>query len=170
MKRIDHSRQAYERVPVDQSAAYLVATAETSRAKVTFNGSANRILPGIHDNEGMEPSGRPETEAAAREWCSARYRSYNASDNTYQPYGVSGRRACNAPVATAPTSSQDLARAGVAIEIDANARWCMARYSSYRIEDNTYQPFSGGRKRCVGPGSESASNIRPMAQYATTQF
>ena len=29
VKRIDLSRQAYERVPVDQSAAYLVATVST---------------------------------------------------------------------------------------------------------------------------------------------
>ncbi|PWE53989.1 hypothetical protein DEM27_21900 [Metarhizobium album] len=36
---------------------------------------------------------------------------------------------------------------------DAHASWCMERYRSYRIEDNTYQPFSGKRKECLGPAS-----------------
>ncbi|MGV1832693.1 BA14K family protein [Agrobacterium vitis] len=30
--------------------------------------------------------------------------------------------------------------------------WCSDRYSSYRIEDNTYQPFGGGpRRACQAP-------------------
>jgi hypothetical protein len=38
----------------------------------------------------------------------------------------------------------------------AHASWCFARYRSYRVEDNTYQPFSGGeRRQCQAPGSEN---------------
>jgi hypothetical protein len=34
----------------------------------------------------------------------------------------------------------------------AHADWCFARYRSYRIEDNTYQPYSGGQRRsCESP-------------------
>ncbi|SIQ89104.1 BA14K-like protein [Rhizobium sp. RU20A] len=37
---------------------------------------------------------------AASSWCKARYRSYRASDNTYQPYG-GGRRPCMPPAGMA---------------------------------------------------------------------
>ncbi|WP_409530080.1 BA14K family protein [Shinella zoogloeoides] len=42
----------------------------------------------------------------------------------------------------------------------------MGRYSSYRIENNTYQPFEGARKQCRGPPSQSA---RISVQIATVE-
>ncbi|MFC4625372.1 BA14K family protein [Daeguia caeni] len=30
-------------------------------------------------------------------------------------------------------------------------RWCTERYRSYRASDNTYQPLTGPRTRCVSP-------------------
>jgi len=30
-------------------------------------------------------------------------------------------------------------------------QWCAARYRSYRASDNTFQPFDGPRRECVGP-------------------
>ncbi|WP_426126059.1 BA14K family protein [Pararhizobium sp. PWRC1-1] len=95
----------------------------------------------------------------AQEWCGARYRSYDPNDNTYQPYGGGPRRVCAAPLDTMVAFTERVAGEGVAKDGNANARWCMERYSSYRVEDNTYQPFSGGRKQCIGPGSQSASNF-----------
>ena len=34
---------------------------------------------------------------------------------------------------------------------NAHVRWCYARYRSYRAYDNTYQPYHGPRRQCVGP-------------------
>ncbi len=34
---------------------------------------------------------------------------------------------------------------------NAHTRWCFARYRSYRVYDNTFQPFYGPRRACVSP-------------------
>ncbi|MDQ0135479.1 hypothetical protein J2T08_003400 [Neorhizobium galegae] len=40
------------------------------------------------------------------------------------------------------------------------ADWCFARYKSYRIEDNSYQPFSGGpRRQCQTPGAMATETV-----------
>jgi len=31
--------------------------------------------------------------------------------------------------------------------------WCMNRFRSYRVSDNTFQPYSGPRRQCVSPYS-----------------
>jgi hypothetical protein len=33
----------------------------------------------------------------------------------------------------------------------SHARWCENRYVSYRVSDNTYQPYDGPRRQCVSP-------------------
>ncbi|MEM7300534.1 MAG: BA14K family protein [Pseudomonadota bacterium] len=33
----------------------------------------------------------------------------------------------------------------------AHENWCYSRYRSYRAYDNTYQPYRGGRRRCISP-------------------
>ncbi|MBX5047036.1 BA14K family protein [Rhizobium lentis] len=33
----------------------------------------------------------------------------------------------------------------------AHERWCYARYRSYRAFDNTFQPYYGPRRQCIGP-------------------
>jgi len=36
--------------------------------------------------------------------------------------------------------------------------WCLARYRSYLVEDNSYQPYGGGpRRECVSPSIETAT-------------
>ncbi len=46
----------------------------------------------------------------------------------------------------------------------AQADWCSARYKSYRVEDNSYQPLSGGpRRQCQAPGVSTVSaSAAPM--------
>ncbi|MCQ1572304.1 BA14K family protein [Neorhizobium galegae] len=40
------------------------------------------------------------------------------------------------------------------------ADWCFARYRSYRIEDNSYQPLSGGpRRQCQAPGARPIETV-----------
>ncbi|MDR6670144.1 BA14K family protein [Rhizobium sp. 1399] len=34
---------------------------------------------------------------------------------------------------------------------NSHARWCFARYRSYRAYDNTFQPYHGPRQACVSP-------------------
>lgn len=42
----------------------------------------------------------------------------------------------------------------------AQADWCFARYRSYRIEDNSYQPFRGGpRRQCRAPGAAATGTV-----------
>ena len=37
---------------------------------------------------------------------------------------------------------------------EAHIEWCADRYRSYRPRDDSYTPYSGGRRRCVSPYSE----------------
>ena len=32
-----------------------------------------------------------------------------------------------------------------------HVNWCEHRYRSYRVSDNSFQPYQGGRKACVSP-------------------
>jgi hypothetical protein len=41
---------------------------------------------------------------------------------------------------------------GAQMQAGSHEDWCLARYRSYRIEDNSYQPFDGGpRRACQSP-------------------
>ncbi len=127
------------------------------------------------------PQGTAEAEATARQsaelgvvadahrqWCSDRYRSFRAEDNSYQPYG-GPRQACVSPYTSelqaleAPRSNAapvqqlqarmqfaDEAR-GMPMQIDRDhIQSCFDRYRSYRPEDNSYQPYNGGpRRQCM---------------------
>jgi hypothetical protein len=57
----------------------------------------------------------------------------------------------------------DSAATGTA-QLDAgHVDWCLARYRSYQVEDNSYQPYGGGpRQECVSPAMDTAS-IQPAA-------
>lgn len=98
-----------------------------------------------------------QAELAVQTWCSTRYRSYNPSDNSYQPYGSTIRRPCVAP-AELTSNSQDPQLVAASPLAGDHVTWCSNRYSSYRVRDNSYQPFSGGRKLCHSPVVRSAGN------------
>lgn len=34
---------------------------------------------------------------------------------------------------------------------NAHVRWCYDRYRSYRVSDNTWQPYQGPRRQCYSP-------------------
>jgi hypothetical protein len=106
------------------------------------------------------------------EWCSRRYASYHAADNTYQPYS-GARRQCVSPNsdivatentpghiaparqppsdATANDSQAEVQTASydesTAMDDSAHAKSCASRYHSYDPEDNSYQPYDGGPRR-----------------------
>jgi hypothetical protein len=45
----------------------------------------------------------------------------------------------------------------------AHLDWCHDRYRSYRASDNTYQPYSGGRRACVSPYFEDMAGFSNTA-------
>ncbi len=100
------------------------------------------------------------------EWCSDRYRSYRPEENAYTAY--SGEvRTCISPYwdesqSTAFEEEPEPAGQQVASNdpyylpeeseastaySSAHVRNCFQRYRSYRVEDNSYQPFGGGPRR-----------------------
>ena len=166
VRRVDPSLQAYERLPAALSANTTVAEAKSAeRVKLMLTAKKPEVAS---DQVALVAELQ---SAKAQEWCGARYRSYDPADNTYQPNGGGPRRACAAAVETLKPPVQQVADIDGTSEPDATARWCMERYSSYRIDDNTYQPFSGGRKQCSGPGSQSASNsLRTASSAKLAQF
>lgn len=54
--------------------------------------------------------------------------------------------------------------------------WCTDRYRSYRVEDNSYTPYSGGSRECISPFSstdgqaEEAVTIEARASNAPEEF
>lgn len=116
-----------------------------------------------------------EMTAEHLEWCATRYRSYRPRDNSFTPFS-GGRRQCKSPYVdrqtsgiadaravsevpdaedsfeeartTDPKSEQQVADIGRLSGGDpVHVQLCFARYRSYRIDDNSYQPVSGGPRR-----------------------
>lgn len=60
-----------------------------------------------------------------------------------------------APVAGASQKPEeqaaDLASSDIGPIDTAHVEWCMARYRSYRVEDDTYKPYGGQRRTCKSP-------------------
>jgi hypothetical protein len=120
---------------------------------------------------------RPEMAAEHVEWCAEHYRSYRSLDNSYtafsgdrrkcqSPYATvqgsmytdqnaqhvseaSGQDGSFGDASAAlPTREQEVADLGrPSVSGDVHARSCTTRYRSYRVEDNSYQPVSGGPRR-----------------------
>lgn len=159
--------QAYVRLPAAMPADKMVVEAKPLKRVKMKLGMRNK--PAVASEQVAQMVELQSSKA--QEWCGAQYRSYTPTDNTYQPYGSGPRRTCVAPVIVTVPIVEQVAIVDSANEADANTRWCMERYSSYRIEDNTYQPFSGGRKKCPGLGSQSASNdVRTADSARIVQF
>ncbi|WP_287324292.1 BA14K family protein [Mesorhizobium sp.] len=108
--------------------------------------------------------------AAHVEWCASRYRSYRPSDDHYISYSGE-QRPCVSPYLDAGAADRAAQPADDgASYVEATDTWsmdgdvpadetggawlppdhvqyCFSRYRSYRPEDNTYQPYSGGPRR-----------------------
>lgn len=97
----------------------------------------------------------PVTQAAA--WASVQH---YAEDNTYQPYN-GPRRSCESPhmageiapdTARAETVAYSTGAERPLVQADnSHVNWCLERYRSYRLEDNSYQPYNGPRRACESP-------------------
>lgn len=52
----------------------------------------------------------------------------------------------------------------------AHVEWCSRRYASYRPADDTYKPYSGGRRPCMSPKLDIvATETSPDSTAATAQ-
>jgi BA14K-like protein len=70
---------------------------------------------------------------------------YGPYNNGYygSPYGYGGPYSYYRPYRQYEPS--------LAYEGGSHVSWCYARYRTYRAFDNTFQPFYGPRRECVGP-------------------
>nr|WP_246135835.1 BA14K family protein [Mesorhizobium intechi] len=147
--------------PVDKAASGLERVAAV-QAPAPAAAGAQSVDPtktaAVEPQAGEQQATLP---AAHVGWCADRYRSYNPDDNSYMSYS-GRRRPCVSPyVETSAADGQAaqqpddvsyveggaaplVATAGLS---DDHVQSCFSRYRSYRPEDNSYQPYSGGPRR-----------------------
>jgi hypothetical protein len=147
--KIDRAAQGFERLPA------VLSTYASSPVRITKTASAaERSIEVSTTASGQLPM----LSSAHLDWCASRYRSFNADTNTYRSF--SGEmKTCSSPFESLQSSSdQNLGQSAQSSTSEEVAAWCAARYQSYRIEDNTYQPYGGQRRPCRGPkaGDEMA--------------
>jgi penicillin-binding protein 1A len=107
----------------------------------------------IHVEPEPESAGGPAPAFCDMNACSAAYRSFRASDCSFQPEDGGPRQICDRarvgaaePEAPHPFEAFEAAPpAGAAASCDREA--CMAAYQSFRSSDCTYQPEDGGPRQ-----------------------
>jgi penicillin-binding protein 1A len=124
-----------------------------------------------------EAQTNPQTSLCDPQACAGAYRSFRASDCTYQSYGGErkvcqmGARPSISQPSTEASSQPQTGRSthqpesGSAIGTDRDARAtaqcnidaCGRKYRSFNSSDCTYQPFDGGRRRTCEIGPQSAT-------------
>ncbi|MEI9411683.1 BA14K family protein [Mesorhizobium salmacidum] len=143
---VNKAGQNLERLPADQPAPPDIAAKEPAPDPAATGSiepaASDAVLPASH-----------------LQWCASRYRSYHPDDNSYLSY--SGRlRPCVSPYLDAgadqgakPSAEVSYAETGDAVSTATaglsadHVDSCFNRYRSYRPEDNSYQPYSGGPRR-----------------------
>ncbi|TIQ91925.1 MAG: BA14K family protein [Mesorhizobium sp.] len=161
------AREIPREVPVDRT----VADDRTSKPADTTAPPPEPTVTGSIKPATDEQQAMP---AAHVRWCASRYRSYRPSDDHYTSYSGEQRPCISpyldaGPVEPAVQPPDDGASYVEAIDMwpmdgdvpsdegasygDAaqlppdHVDYCFSRYRSYRPEDNTYQPYSGGPRR-----------------------
>jgi hypothetical protein len=162
---VDPNKQNFERLPA--LVVELPNSAEMSfgadNIVATETEPSMRIVrPGLTDERetaGVGLTSNYQADTAVVAWCTERYRSYRASDNSYQPY-IGVRRECEPPFAASvynPATNVGVEQAADIGDFrhtgDTHSQWCFARYRSYDPDNNTYRAFSGEIRACVSPFS-----------------
>ncbi|MER9411601.1 BA14K family protein [Mesorhizobium sp. M0589] len=137
---VDKTAQDFERLPPEQSAPADIAAKEPAQSKQQPDPTVTGAIA---------PTELPPPHLA---WCANRYRSYDPDDNSYMSYSGQ-QRTCVSPYLAADRAAPReasyvegegaYATAGGADHVAS----CFSRYRSYRPEDNSYQPYSGGQRR-----------------------
>jgi hypothetical protein len=162
--KVDPKQQDYERVEARVAPERTIQTG-------SFIADVE-LVPEIDDlaTAALPDADLPDSSSLSDEhvnWCQSKYRSYRRESNSYTPYG-GGTRECVSPFSEEATvtgedepilleasASESSAgelmshqASGVQLS-DEHIMSCFERYRSYRPEDNTYQPYSGGpRVQC----------------------
>ncbi|RWC42964.1 MAG: BA14K family protein [Mesorhizobium sp.] len=140
---VDGAGQGLERLPAGQTAPPDIAAKPRETPDPTVTGAI-----------------APKLTPSHLAWCASRYRSYHPDDNSYLSYSGQLRR-CISPYLeaadqqpSAGDGDENGAGLGVYAADDSGAElsadhvdYCFSRYRSYRPEDNSYQPYSGGPRR-----------------------
>jgi hypothetical protein len=148
---VDKAAQGLERV----AAAQPVAPDAAARAQAVPPDPT--VISAVTPAAGEEQAGLPASHVS---WCANRYRSYNPDDNSYMSYSGE-QRPCISPYldagavgqAARPSTEVSYVEGGAAplaatLEISTgHVESCFSRYRSYRPEDNSYQPYTGGPRR-----------------------
>ncbi|MCS0501347.1 BA14K family protein [Ancylobacter mangrovi] len=83
------------------------------------------------------------------------YRGYNYYRPGYRSYNgwwyPAGAFAAGAVIGGALGAAAAAPRYGAPSGGNAHIAWCENRYRSYRVSDNTFQPYNGPRQQCVSP-------------------
>jgi len=98
------------------------------------------------------PSGQASNAICDVQSCSSRYRSFRASDCTYQPYWGGSRQVCGMgerqwTARTSPETTGAGASTPSGASAQCNVEACSRFYSSFNPSDCTYQPFGGGSRQ-----------------------
>ncbi|MER8651904.1 BA14K family protein [Mesorhizobium sp. M0586] len=140
---VDNTAQDFERVPPEQSAPADIAAREPAQDPA-------RQQPDPTVTGAIAPAELPPPHLA---WCASRYRSYDLDDNSYMSYSGQ-QRTCVSPYLAAdrvaPREASYVEGAGAYAAAGGepdHVASCFSRYRSYRPEDNSYQPYSGGPRR-----------------------
>ena len=65
--------------------------------------------------------------------------------------GIAGAIIGGAIIANERARAEERRRDRRARRGELHIDWCFDRYRSYRVRDNTYQPFNGRRRQCISP-------------------
>lgn len=159
--KVDVETQNFDRVPPRPSFKTFVSTTEADAREAMIGDAIERPDAALAETM-QHPDDENATTTAHWEWCAKRFRSYQISDNSYTSHrGV--KRQCKSPYGD---GSAEPIQNGVEVRIveaslqsgaafdgatrilnSDHVQSCFNRYRSYRPEDNTYQPYSGGPRR-----------------------
>jgi hypothetical protein len=165
--RIDRDAQTFERLPPRYSNTVAVIKPKPAKNAIASSPSHEAFLPSA---EGIDlvytgavegqrtPPQAPTLSPEHLSWCAERYRSYDPVDNTYRsfggeirdcasPYVAGTAQAADDGRATVVSVSHDDAGTNVYPVAEDKIRACKALFRSYRVEDNSYQPYGGGMRR-----------------------
>jgi len=149
-QKVDKAAPGLERVAAAQPAAP-DASARMQSPDPTSTGA---VAPDAGEQQARLP-------AAHVSWCADRYRSYNPDDNSYMSYSGQ-QRPCVSPYLDNSADAGQAAQQPDEVSYDEggaaplvatadlsddHVQSCFSRYRSYRPDDNSYQPYSGGPRR-----------------------
>jgi hypothetical protein len=156
-RKVNPAQQNFERLPAREVAVSTIRVAASSAADAANAAVDATVTASVRSLPNL-------SAAAHHRWCVERYRSYREENDSYISYS-GRRRRCVSPYsnnlrsgtafaslsATAEVAAepalQNMSHDGEGVGWSRHVRNCFSRYRSYRVEDNTYQPYDGGTRR-----------------------